>query len=37
MKEQEIRLKADLKVWKYDRQEVPSSPNFLYLSYDLEQ
>jgi len=34
MKEQEIRLKADLKVWKYDRQEVPPSPNFLHPSYD---
>lgn len=31
MKEQEIRLKADLKVWKYDRQEVLFSLDFLFL------
>lgn len=33
MKEQEIRLKADLKVWKYDRLEVPifSKLSFTFL------
>ena len=32
MKEQEIRLKASLKVWKYDQEEVPFIREFLFLS-----
>jgi hypothetical protein len=32
MKEQEIRLKANLKVWKYDRQEVTRLPH-LFLPF----